>query len=183
MLDRRLLLLAPFGIAVAGGAAFWAMLDRMGEGTFDPHSLPSPLIGKPLPAFSLPGAAGKQGFSDADVRAAGAPVLLNFFASWCVPCVQEAPLLDELRGQGVPIWGIAYKDRDEATARFLRDNGNPYARLARDEPGRAAIDFGLYGVPETYLIDRAGIVRWRWAGALTSAIVADTLRPLLRQYA
>ena len=105
------------------------------------------------------------------MRAAGKPVLVNFFASWCIPCVQEAPVLMGLKQQGVPIWGIAYKDTAEAAAGFLVRHGDPYARLARDEPGRVAIDFGLYGVPETYLIDRAGIVRWRWAGGLSDDVV------------
>lgn len=179
---RRLLLIAPLGVAVIGGAAFWMMLDKMSEGTFDPHSLPSPLIGKPLPDFTLPGFSEGRGFSSADVKASGKPVLINFFASWCVPCVEEAPALEALKRRGVAIWGVAYKDKPNATAYFLKQNGDPYARLGTDQPGRVAIDFGLYGVPETYLVDGSGIVRWRWAGGLTERVIRDGLDPLLKQY-
>ena len=84
---------------------------------------------------------------------------------------------------GVPVFGIAYKDRPEASREFLRRHGNPFARLARDESGRAAIDWGVYGVPETYLIDPHGIVRWRFAGAITPEILAEDIRPLLARHA
>ena len=182
-LKRRLLLIAPLSVAALGGVAFWTMLDRMSEGRFDPRGIPSPLIGRPLPSFALPALnGGAQGFSNADLAALRRPVLVNFFASWCVPCAIEAPQLAELRKRGVPIWGIVYKDKPEATENFLRRTGNPYARLALDEPGRVAIEFGVYGVPETYLLDKAGIVRWRWAGPLTAEIVRDQLDPLLKTY-
>jgi cytochrome c biogenesis protein CcmG, thiol:disulfide interchange protein DsbE len=179
-IQRRVVLLVPLGFAAVGGAAFWALLERMREGSYDPHGVPSMLIGKPLPGFSLPGQAPGQGFSSADITVGGRPALINFFASWCIPCVQEAPVLMALRQQGMPIWGIAYKDKPDATAEFLHRNGDPYTRIARDEPGRVAIDFGLYGVPETYLIDKAGIVRWRWAGGLSEDIVRQSLSPLLQ---
>ncbi len=84
-----------------------------------------------------------------------------------MPCVEEAPTLAALKQQGVPIWGIAYKDKPDATAGFLDQHGDPYVRVARDEPGTVGIDFGLYGVPESYLVDASGIVRWRWAGGLS----------------
>lgn len=182
-IQRRVFLLAPLGIAAVGGTAFWALLRRMREGTYDPHGVPSMLIGKQLPQFSLPGQPPSQGFSSADVIAAGRPVLVNFFASWCIPCVQEAPVLMQLKLQGMPIWGIAYKDKPDATSEFLKQNGDPYTRVARDEPGRVAIDFGLYGVPETYLLDKGGIVRWRWAGGMSDDVVQQSLSPLLRSLA
>jgi cytochrome c biogenesis protein CcmG, thiol:disulfide interchange protein DsbE len=181
-LNRRLILLAPLGVALAGGAGFWALLGRMRAGSYDPHSVPSPLIGKPIPRFDLPGENG-AGFSSVDVMAAGTPVLINFFASWCIPCVEEAPLLAELRKQGVAMWGIAYKDKPEATSGYLARNGDPYARLARDDAGQTAIDFGVYGVPETFFVDRTGVIRARWAGALTDEIVTSQLQPLLKTYA
>ncbi len=176
-MNRRLLLLAPLGIAAAGGAGFWAMLNGLRDGSFDPRGVPSMLVGRPLPEFVLPG------FSSADIRAAGQPVLVNFFASWCVPCIAEAPVLMQLRRRDTAIWGIAYKDKPEATTAFLARNGNPYARMAVDAPGRVAIDFGVYGVPESYLVDRDGIVRWRWAGPLSEELVAGQLDPLLKRYA
>ena len=178
--SRRLLLLAPLGVAALGGAAFLTLLGRMRQGTYDPHSLPSMLIGKQLPSFDLPGGGPLQGLSSAEIVGAGRPALVNFFASWCIPCVEEAGQLMALKAGGVPIYGIAYKDQLDATVDFLSRNGDPYARIGRDEPGRVAIDFGLYGVPETYLVDAGGIVRWRWAGALTSDVVSQTLTPMLK---
>jgi cytochrome c biogenesis protein CcmG/thiol:disulfide interchange protein DsbE len=182
-IQRRALLLAPFGVALLGGAGFWALLNRMSEGTYDPHGLPSMLIGKPLPRFSLPGLPPGQGFSSADVSTAGRPALVNFFASWCIPCVQEAPTLMALKRQGTPIWGIAYKDKTDATTEFLKQNGDPYRQIARDDTGKVAIDFGLYGVPETYVVDKSGTVRWRWAGGLSDDIVRQTLAPMLQSLA
>jgi cytochrome c biogenesis protein CcmG/thiol:disulfide interchange protein DsbE len=179
-LHRRALLLAPLAAAVVGGTGFWILLQRMSRGTYDPHGLPSMLIGKPLPRFSLPGLPPGQGFSSTDVGAAGRPGLINFFASWCIPCVQEAPVLMTLKQQGTPIWGIAYKDRPDTAQEFLKQNGNPYTRIACDEPGTTAIDFGLYGVPETYVVDKSGIVRWRWAGGLSDDILRQSLGPLLQ---
>ncbi len=182
-LQRRAFLLAPLGIAAVGGAAFWALLQRMRAGTYDPHGVPSMLIGKKLPAFTLPGQPPSQGFASDDVAANGKPALVNFFASWCIPCVEEAPVLMALQRQGTPIWGIAYKDKVDATSFFLQQNGDPYTRIARDEPGQVAIDFGLYGVPETYLVDKDGIVRWRWAGGLSEDIVRQSLAPMLQSLA
>ena len=181
---RRLLLLAPLGVAAVGGAAFWTILGRMSTGTFNPRSVPSPLIGKPVPDFALPAQTpDAAGFGATDVRAAGRPMLVNFFASWCVPCVIEHPQLMALSREGLPIWGIAYKDKSDAAAGFLTRHGNPFARVARDAPGQVAIDWGVYGVPESYLIDAGGLIRWRYAGPLTPEVVSDQLRPLLRQVA
>ncbi|MGI4941929.1 MAG: DsbE family thiol:disulfide interchange protein [Janthinobacterium lividum] len=188
---RRLLLLAPLGVAAAGGVAFWSMLDRMSAGTFDPHGVPNPLVGHVVPAFDLPGqrlpgqtlpdGAAAAGFSSAALAAMGRPVLVNFFASWCIPCVQESPLLMQLSRTGLPIWGVDYKDKAENATDFLSHNGNPYSRVARDAAGRTAIDWGVYGVPESYLIDAQGVVRWRWAGPLDPDTVASQLLPLLRR--
>lgn len=182
-IQRRTLLLAPLGAAAVGGTAFWMLLGRMSQGTYDPHSVPSMLIGKPLPEFSLPGRPPGAGFSSADIIASKRPALVNFFASWCIPCIQEAPVLMQLKRRGTPIWGIAYKDKPEHTADFLKQNGDPYTRIARDEPGTVAINFGLYGVPETYLVDGSGIVRWRWAGGLSDDVVSQYLDPLMQRLA
>ncbi len=183
LLQRRALLLAPLGAAAIGGTGFWLLLERMQQGTYDPHGVPSMLIGKPLPSFSLPGLPPSQGFTNADVIATGRPTLINFFASWCIPCLQEAPVLMTLRQQEVPIWGIAYKDKPDAASEFLQQNGDPYTRVARDQPGTTAINFGLYGVPETYVVDKSGILRWRWAGGLSDDILRQSLAPLLQSLA
>jgi cytochrome c biogenesis protein CcmG/thiol:disulfide interchange protein DsbE len=177
-MNRRLLLLAPFAATVVAGAGFLAMLRKEVEGKFDPRGVPSMLIGKLVPPFDLPG---DPGFASTDLT--GKPILVNFFASWCIPCVEEAPVLMDLRRAGLPLYGIAYKDHPPATAAFLAEHGNPYARIARDEPGRVAIDWGVTGVPETYLIDPQGVVRWRYVGPLSANAVTAELQPLLRKYA
>ena len=184
-LRRRLLLLAPFAVVAAGGAAFFGLLQGMQRGQFNPRGVPSALIGRPAPFFDLPEVPGVEVplLRHADVASPGRPVIVNFWASWCMPCVVEHPQLMALARAGVPVFGIAYKDRPEASREFLRRHGNPFARLARDESGRAAIDWGVYGVPETYLIDPHGIVRWRFAGAITPEILAEDIRPLLARHA
>jgi cytochrome c biogenesis protein CcmG/thiol:disulfide interchange protein DsbE len=177
---RRALLLLPLSVVAASAVGSWLLLERLPRGSDDPQQVPSALIGKRLPRFSLPGQPPGQGFADADVVNAGRPVVINFFASWCMPCVQEAPVLRALEQQGVAIWGIAYKDRVEATNEFLQNGGHPYTRVARDEAGTTGNEFGLEGVPETFLIDMSGIVRWHWAGALNERVVRQSLVPLLR---
>ena len=183
-MNRRLLLLAPLGLGIAAYAGFRTVLTRMQQGRFDPHDVPSPLIGKPLPDFTLPGLDSPTGFTAADIRASlqttARPMLINFFASWCAPCIIEHPELMALSREGLPIWGIAYKDTPAAAQAFLTQRGNPFQRLAADRPGQVAIDWGVYGVPETYLIDPAGIIRWRMPGPITAEIAANQLRPLLK---
>lgn len=173
-------MLAPLGLAVAAGAGFYGMLRGMESGGFDPHATGNPQVGHPVPSFDLPAQAPGEGFGSADLQRAGGPVLVNFFASWCVPCLIEHPNLLALKQDGLAIWGIAYKDTPEKAGALLMRDGNPYARIARDAPGRVAIDFGVTGVPESYLIDRAGIIRWRCPGPITPVIVETQLRPALR---
>ena len=179
---RGLLLAAPLGVAALGGVAFWTMLQGMKTGDFDPRGVPSPVTGKPVPPFDLPAQAPGEGFTSADL-AKGKPVLLNFFASWCVPCVEEHPALIALAKAGMPIWAIAYKDPQDKAAQFIERHGDPYQRIARDTPGRVAIDFGLSGVPESFLIDGTGVVRWHWAGPLDADVIEHRLRPAWRALA
>jgi cytochrome c biogenesis protein CcmG/thiol:disulfide interchange protein DsbE len=149
---------------------------------YDPHALPSPLIGKRPPAFTLPSLTGGPGFSNTDLAAPQRPMIVNWFASWCIPCAQEAAMLGQLAQSGLPIWGIAYEDKPDAIAAWLNQYGNPFQRLAADTSGLTAINWGVYGVPESYLIDKTGIVRWRWAGAITNDVLNNDLNPLLAQY-
>jgi len=181
-MKRRWLMLAPLGVAVAGGAGFYAMLRGLGSGSYDPRGVPSVLVGKPAPAFSLPPLEGQPALANTDLADLPAPVLVNFWASWCVPCIVEHPQLMRLSREGVPVLGINYKDKPADAAGFLARHGNPFRRLGRDEPGRVAIDWGVYGVPETYLLDRQGIVRWRWPGPVTPEVLEQDIRPLLKRY-
>jgi cytochrome c biogenesis protein CcmG, thiol:disulfide interchange protein DsbE len=173
---RRLLLAAPLGVTALGGGAFYAMLRGMAAGTFDPRGVPSPIVGKTLPHFDLPAQAPGQGFSTADLGQ-GHPVLVNFFASWCAPCVEEHPALLALAKAGLPIWAIAYKDAADKAADFIAHHGDPYVRIARDEKGLVAIDWGVSGVPESFLVDGRGIVRWHWAGPLDPDTIERQLQP------
>ena len=176
---RHLWALAPLTVAGVAGVSFWAMLNRMKSGAFDPHAVGSPMDGKKIPAFNLPGLAGAAGFASADIAAQGKTILVNFFASWCIPCIEEMQTLTAL-SQQVPIWGIAYKDKPAATQQFLQQYGNPYQRIAADDDGLTAINFGVYGVPETYVVDQTATIRARFAGALTDDIITGQLLPLVR---
>ena len=176
MTRRQALLAAPLGVAGVAGVGFWAMLRGMQSGTFDPRGVPSPITGQRVPGFSLPAQPPGEGFGSTDL-ASGKPVLLNFFASWCMPCAEEHPALMALAGVGMPIWAIAYKDRPDAAAQFIGQHGNPYRRIGSDAAGRVAIDFGVSGVPESFLVDGNGTVRWHWAGPLDGPTIEKGLRP------
>ena len=151
---------------------------RLGAG--DASRLPSALIGKPVPAFALapvPG-LGKPGL-DTAALANGKITVLNVFASWCGPCREEQPALLDLAKSGQPILGMAYKDKPEDTRRFLADEGDPYAAVGADATGRTGIDFGVYGVPETYVIDGKGTIKAKIVGPLTEATIRDQLMPAI----
>jgi cytochrome c biogenesis protein CcmG/thiol:disulfide interchange protein DsbE len=182
---RRALLFAPFAVAAAGGVAFYGMLQGMKTGEYNPRGVPSALIGRSPPDFTLPPLEGSDTppLGSADLRNLPGPALVNFWASWCVPCIIEHPQLMRLSREGVPVFGIAYKDKPADSLKFLRERGNPYRLLSKDEPGRVAIDWGVYGVPETYLLDRQGIIRWRFAGPVTPDVLEQDIRPLIRRYA
>ncbi len=163
-------------LAFAALAAFLAVGLRL-----KPSEVPSPLIGKPAPAFTLATLhdPAKQ------VRAAdlhGQVWLLNVWASWCVACRDEHPLLVELAAQkGVPIYGLNYKDEPAAAVKWLKEMGDPYAASLMDGNGRVGLDWGVYGVPETFVIDRAGLVRFKHIGPLTREVWLAKVLPLLKQ--
>lgn len=147
----------------------------------DPREVPSPLIDKPAPAFSLPRLdAPDAKLSPADLR--GQVWLFNVWASWCVSCRQEHPLLVEFsRTHEVPIYGLNYKDDRAAALGWLEHRGNPYVTSVADMDGRVGIDFGVYGVPETFVIDQGGTIRYKQIGPLTPAVLEDTVLPLVRR--
>jgi cytochrome c biogenesis protein CcmG/thiol:disulfide interchange protein DsbE len=187
-ISRRAALVFPLAIAGIGGAAAWRLLGLMEQGTYDPRALPSALVGKKLPGFDVPALAtaarpASAPLTSAEIVATNRPVLVNFFASWCAPCVEEAPVMMRLKVKGVPIYGIAYKDNAVQAERFLEHQGNPYVRVGSDIGGAVGINFGLYGVPETYAVDSTGVVRHRWTGPMTDEIVRSTLFPLLKRLA
>ena len=161
---------------------FFIMVAFLGLGLkLDPREVPSPFIGKPAPAFTLPQlAAPDKTFSAAQLK--GQVSLLNVWASWCVSCRQEHPLLIELSKQNIlPIYGLNYKDEREAGLGWLKRLGNPYTLSAFDEDGRAGIEWGVYGVPETFLIDKQGVIRHKHTGPITQEAWQKTLLPLIIQ--
>jgi cytochrome c biogenesis protein CcmG/thiol:disulfide interchange protein DsbE len=147
----------------------------------DPREVPSPLIGKPAPAFTLPRLdAPEQMLSTQDLR--GQVWLLNVWASWCVACRQEHPLLVEMARSGtVKVYGLNYKDKREDALGLLRKSGDPYVTSLSDTEGLVGIDFGVYGVPETFVIDKQGVIRFKQIGPITREALRDTLLPLLAQ--
>lgn len=149
--------------------------------TLDPRLVPSPLIGKPVPQFRLAPVQGRTlGLASEDLR--GEVAVVNVFASWCVACRDEHPLWMELAQRRVlPIHGLNYKDRPDDAARWLNELGDPYTRTGADRDGRVGIDWGVYGVPETYVVDKRGIIRDKIIGAITRKTVDERLMPLVRR--
>jgi cytochrome c biogenesis protein CcmG/thiol:disulfide interchange protein DsbE len=146
-----------------------------------PREIPSPLINKPAPAFSLPALdAPDQKISAQDLR--GKVWILNVWASWCVACRIEHPLLVEFSKSGtVPIYGLNYKDKRDDAIRWLTNFGNPYTRSLSDTDGLVGIDFGVYGVPETFVIDKQGVIRMKHIGPVTPEVLRDDIIPLVRK--
>jgi cytochrome c biogenesis protein CcmG/thiol:disulfide interchange protein DsbE len=175
MTKGRLLALIPLLGFVALVGYFMVGLSH------DPNKLPSALLDRPAPEFTLAGLNGGPSFSKADLI--GQVTVVNFFASWCQPCRIEHPMLVRLKSLGVRLVGIDYKDKPGDGERFLDEQGNPYVTVAADPDGRTAIDFGLYGVPETYVVDRQGTIRYRWASAMTADEYERHLAPLLKRLA
>jgi cytochrome c biogenesis protein CcmG/thiol:disulfide interchange protein DsbE len=145
----------------------------------DTDVLPSPLIGKPIPMFTLPPVKGRSlGLAAGDLK--GEVSLVNVFASWCVACREEHPVLMRLRAQGtVPINGLNYKDKPDDAARWLDAMGDPYTRTGADIDGRVAIEWGVYGVPETFVVDRQGRIALKRVGPITPAILETVILPLI----
>ena len=167
--------LLPFGL-------FIVVVGFLAVGlTLNPRELPSPLVGKAAPEFSLPQLhdPGKV-ISSNDLK--GKVWLLNFWASWCGGCKEEHPVLIQLAQSGaVPIYGMDYKDQRNEALAWLREWGNPYPVVAVDEAGRVGINFGVYGVPETYVIDKQGIIRYKQIGPLREDILQGKILPLVRE--
>ncbi|MCC7215261.1 MAG: DsbE family thiol:disulfide interchange protein [Burkholderiales bacterium] len=172
---KSLRLLIPLAVFVVLVVFLWVGLSR------DPREVPSPLIGKPAPVFTLPqlhepGAK----LSTADMK--GQVWLLNVWASWCVSCRVEHPLLVELaKANVVPLIGLNYKDRNELGKAWLAQHGDPYRLSIVDADGRVGIDWGVYGVPETFVVDKQGIIRYKQIGPITAEALQQKILPLIRE--
>jgi cytochrome c biogenesis protein CcmG, thiol:disulfide interchange protein DsbE len=167
--------LIPLGV-------FLVMLGFLAVGLgLNPREVPSPLINKPAPAFTLPTlAAPEKSISLQDLR--GKVWILNVWASWCVACRVEHPLFVEFAKTGVvPIYGLNYKDKRDDAVRWLGNFGNPYQQSLVDSEGLVGIDFGVYGVPETFVIDKAGVIRLKHIGPVTPEVLQGTILPLVKK--
>lgn len=174
---RPRLWLAAVPVLVFAGLAllFWRGLSG------NPTEIPSALIGKPVPEFTLPAVEGLgvPGFDAASLKQ-GQVTLVNVWASWCGPCRVEHPILMELaKRDDIRLVGINYKDAPENAVRFLGTLGQPFAAVAADQAGRAAVDWGVYGVPETFVVDGAGVIRYKHIGPLSAESLATVLNPAI----
>lgn len=142
----------------------------------DPAELPSAMIGKPFPSFSLPAVEGEKTLTQADLL--GKPALVNVWGTWCVSCRVEHPVLNKLAEQGVVIYGVNYKDDNAAALKWLKDFHNPYQLNIRDEQGTLGLDLGVYGAPETFLIDAKGIIRHKFVGVVDETVWREQLAAL-----
>ncbi|MDR3532231.1 MAG: DsbE family thiol:disulfide interchange protein [Rhodopila sp.] len=173
---RRLFYLLPLVVFMVLAGYFLVSLRP----AHDVHELPSAMIEKPAPTFDLASLGDDKPLALDALK--GHPFVINFFASWCVPCRVEHPLLMRLAQQDhLPLYGIAYKDKPADSARLLATFGDPYRQVGIDQDGRVGLNFGVYGVPETYVIDGTGIIRKRFVGPLTAETVEKELLPLLKQ--
>jgi cytochrome c biogenesis protein CcmG/thiol:disulfide interchange protein DsbE len=173
MTVRRQLYLIPVIVFAAVGIGLAVGLTR------DPGTLPSALLDRPVPAFELPALEGGDGLSSADLK--GRVSLVNVFASWCVPCRVEHPVLMRLAEEGVPIFGINYKDPPDQAQAWLAELGDPFEKIGADHNGRVGIEWGVYGVPETFVVDAEGRIRHRHVGPIQARDLERTLLPILAE--
>ncbi len=146
----------------------------------DPNALPSTRKGQSAPPLQLSELPGKKIFGDADLRPGPGEVrLVNFWASWCAPCRAEHPKLMQLSKEGITIYGVNYKDPQDKALGFLNELGDPFAAIGADTTGRSAIDWGVYGVPETFVVDGNGTIVLRFAGPMTDKVIESTIRPAI----
>lgn len=158
--------------------AGFAGLAFVGLQRDNPNELPSALTGKTAPAVVVAPLGDEKSFNDNDLRD-GTVKLVNYWASWCAPCRVEHPNLEKLAEDGLVIYGVNYKDKPDNALNFLKELGNPYAALGADATGRMALDWGVYGVPETYVIDGKGNIVLRFAGPITERVMQSTILPAI----
>lgn len=170
----------PLAVVLALGGVFAKRLADIGDG-YDPKVIPSVLLDTPVPAFDLPPLPGYGGpLRTEDLK--GQVSLVNIWGSWCASCTVEHPLLMEIADSGeVPIYGIAWRDKPERSVAWLQKYGNPYTAIGQDPNSVAIISLGVTAAPETFLVDRGGVIRYKVSGVITREIWRDTLRPLIVQ--
>lgn len=174
--------MAPLAIFAAMAIMFGFALQ-----SGDPSKIPSALVGKAAPAYAFPALAGveiggapAQGIAPGDLVGGGVKVV-NFWASWCGPCVQEHPYLMALKDRGVTIFGVNHKDPAPGGVRFLGRHGNPYTRIGTDANGRGAIEWGVYGMPETFVVDAGGRIVMKHVGPIDGRILQDKILPAIQK--
>lgn len=175
MAKIRPLMILPPALFLGLAALFYTGMQRE-----DPDALPSVRVGQVVPPLQVTQLGDLPPFSADDLARDGVKIV-NFWASWCAPCRAEHPNLTALAEEGIPLYGINYKDDPAKALAFLEELGNPYAGVAADANGRTGIEWGLYGVPETFVIDGNGIVRLRFAGPVTKEVVETRIRPAIEQ--
>lgn len=177
MNKQRTLLFLPLAIFVVLAILFWRGLS------LDPNKMPSALLNKPVPDFNLPvlpASENPPGMTSATQELfKGRVSLLNVWATWCVTCRQEHEFLNQLKAQGIAIYGINYKDTNDAAQQWLQELHNPYLFSVIDADGRLGLDLGVFGAPETYVVDQQGIIRYKHVGDVNQQVWSDVLKPLM----
>ena len=170
----------PLTIVFAVSVLFAIYLWQIGPGGKDVSTLPSAMIDKPVPEFDLAPIEGRKlGLKSGDLKSGLS--LVNVWASWCPPCRVEHPFLMELAEKGVTIYGINYRDKPADALRFLRNLGDPYKRIGADTTGRVSIEWGIYGYPETFLVDQTGRIRYRHVGPISSEVIENVFDSLMEK--
>lgn len=177
---RRLAVILPVALFAAMIGVMASLLTDP-ERNNDPSRLPSPLVGKPAPEISLPPVAEAipGGFSTNDLK--GRVTIVNVFASWCIPCLAEHPLITQLAEDGVPVYGINHRDKANDAVNWLTRHGNPYIAVGFDYDARASLEWGVTGVPETFIIDANGTIAYKHAGPITPDVLKRKILPKLRE--
>lgn len=174
MNKQRLFLFIPLVVFAILAVLFWRGLS------LNPNDMPSALLNKPVPAFSLPRLQNTAELRT-ETMLQGKVTLLNVWATWCVTCREEHAFLNQLQRQGVHIVGIDYKDNTQDAQRWIAELGNPYDDIIIDEEGRLGLDLGVFGAPETYVVDKQGVIRYKHIGDLNQKIWDDIIKPIVNQ--
>jgi cytochrome c biogenesis protein CcmG/thiol:disulfide interchange protein DsbE len=174
---QRFKLFIPLIVFAVLAIFFFVVQKQIGSGAYDPQNMPSALLDKPLPTFQLPDLLSVNTVTNAVLK--DKIVLVNVWATWCPSCLYVHPYLVKLAQQDIAIVGVDYKDDADKARQWLQEKGNPYLAVVDDRDGHLGLDLGVTGAPETYLVDRQGIVRWRYQGPIDERVWTETLQPLI----